>query len=81
MIGNISNTGHALQVTLTVQNNTIQGGPLGTDVYELLQFHWHAPSEHTLNGVQPVAELHAVHINTNNHSELVCTPPITSVSS
>ena len=29
--------------------------------YELLQFHWHAPSEHKLNGKQYDAEAHFVH--------------------
>ncbi|KAI3742370.1 hypothetical protein L1987_60050 [Smallanthus sonchifolius] len=29
--------------------------------YSLVQMHWHSPSEHHLNGVQYVAELHLVH--------------------
>lgn len=31
----------------------------------------HSPSEHTLDGVQPVLELHAVHINIANDSDIV----------
>ncbi|KAL9227687.1 hypothetical protein vseg_003346 [Gypsophila vaccaria] len=30
-------------------------------IYKLKQMHWHAPSEHSLNGVQYDAELHQVH--------------------
>lgn len=29
--------------------------------YEPLQFHWHAPSEHTVNGKQYDLEVHFVH--------------------
>ncbi len=32
-------------------------------MYQLVQFHFHAPSEHTINGVQYDAELHLVHTN------------------
>ena len=31
--------------------------------YELKQFHFHAPSEHTFNGSYYDLELHLVHIN------------------
>jgi carbonic anhydrase len=33
--------------------------------YEPLQFHWHAPSEHTFNGKHYDMELHIVHKNTD----------------
>jgi carbonic anhydrase len=33
--------------------------------FEPLQFHWHAPSEHTFNGKFYDLELHIVHKNTN----------------
>jgi len=36
---------------------------LGQDVYQLLQFHLHAPSEHTVDGTLAAAELHLVHRN------------------
>jgi carbonic anhydrase len=32
-------------------------------MFELFQFHFHAPSEHTINGVLYDAELHLVHKN------------------
>jgi hypothetical protein len=39
--GNLSNTGHSVQVTLYTKNNTLSGGPFGTSVYALKQFHWY----------------------------------------
>ena len=35
----------------------------GNDDYRLLQFHFHAPSEHTINGKSADMELHLVHQN------------------
>ena len=34
---------------------------IGDDAYRLLQFHFHAPSEHTLGGESSDAEVHLVH--------------------
>ena len=53
------NNGH------TIQANFIGGSP-GTmthagKVYNLLQFHFHRPSEHTVNGYQYAMEAHLVH--------------------
>lgn len=53
------NNGH------TIQGNFINGSP-GTmthagKVYNLLQFHFHRPSEHTVNGYQSAMEVHLVH--------------------
>ncbi|MDA0233184.1 MAG: carbonic anhydrase family protein, partial [Chloroflexi bacterium] len=53
------NNGH------TIQGNFINGSP-GTmthagKVYNLLQFHFHRPSEHTVNGYQFAMEVHLVH--------------------
>jgi carbonic anhydrase len=55
----ILNNGHTVQVPTT------QGGKFtveGVD-YELLQFHLHAPSEHTVAGTKFDGELHLVHKN------------------
>lgn len=55
----IVNNGHTVQVTGT------GGGKVtldGTD-YELAQFHFHSPSEHTVAGAKFDGELHLVHKN------------------
>lgn len=54
---NVVNNGH------TVQENYGQGSAIIiNDVrYNLLQFHFHDPSEHTLNGKRTAMELHLVH--------------------
>lgn len=53
----IVNTGHTLQV------NVDPGSLLELDgqYYELLQFHMHAPGEHTIDGREFQAEMHFVH--------------------
>lgn len=53
----VVNNGH------TVQVNTERGNWLGFNKvwYELKQFHFHAPSEHTLTGVNTAMEMHLVH--------------------
>lgn len=56
---NILNNGH------TVQVNYDEGSYMELDGvrYDLLQFHFHAPSEHAVNGELAEAELHLVHKN------------------
>ena len=53
----VTNTGH------TIQANYGTGSAIGIDGtwYDLLQFHFHTPSEHTIDGEQAAAELHLVH--------------------
>ncbi len=53
----LSNTGH------TIQAGYGSGSAIGVDGtwYDLVQFHFHAPSEHTIDGEQAAAELHLVH--------------------
>ncbi|MFH0344113.1 MAG: carbonic anhydrase [Chromatiales bacterium] len=55
----VEHTGHVVEVPYA------PGSALrvGLDKYELLQFHFHAPSEHTVNGTFADAELHLVHRN------------------
>jgi len=55
----VENTGHVVEVPYA------PGSALrvGRDKYDLLQFHFHAPSEHTVNGQFAAAELHLVHRN------------------
>src|SRR4029453_8166505 len=53
------NTGHTIQV------NNSDGDTLtvGDRAYQLVQYHFHAPSEHTVNGKQFPMEMHLVHTN------------------
>jgi carbonic anhydrase len=53
----VENTGHVVEVPYTA-GSAIR---VGMDKYELLQFHFHTPSEHTVNGEFAAAELHLVH--------------------
>lgn len=56
---NLINNGHTIQV------NYDSGSYIEVDGvrYDLLQFHFHAPSEHSVNGKLAAAEVHFVHQN------------------
>jgi carbonic anhydrase len=56
-VGNIIDNGHTIQVTTDVPLSL----GLGATTFELVQFHFHAPSEHTIDGVQAPLEAHFVH--------------------
>ena len=58
----IENTGHYVEVPYG-PTSYLSIGSQPTDTYRLVQFHFHAPSEHTINGVRYDAELHLVHTN------------------
>jgi carbonic anhydrase len=58
----VENTGHVVEVLYNA-GSSIRLGRSVTDTYQLLQFHFHAPSEHTIDGKQYDAELHLVHQN------------------
>ncbi len=55
----VLNNGHTIEVEYQY------GSYIDLDeyIYDLVQFHFHAPSEHTLNGVQFAMEMHLVHRN------------------
>jgi carbonic anhydrase len=57
---NVENNGHTIQSNLAEGKNhiTIDG-----DIYNLAQFHFHAPSEHRISGIPSDLELHFVHKN------------------
>jgi carbonic anhydrase len=55
----VENTGHVIEVPMPEASaNTLT---IGDDEYRLVQFHFHAPSEHTLAGRSYEAEAHLVH--------------------
>jgi carbonic anhydrase len=58
----VINNGH------TIQANAAEGNTVSVDgaVSPLKQIHFHAPSEHTINGVTASAEVHLVHVNNND---------------
>ena len=53
---NLKNTGHGLQVDHSAGGVTYKG-----DTYNTLQFHFHWPSEHAIDGHLFPAEMHIVH--------------------
>jgi carbonic anhydrase len=53
----IENTGHVIEVPV-VPGSLVT---FGSDTYELVQLHFHTPSEHTVNGRLSSMELHLVH--------------------
>jgi carbonic anhydrase len=58
----VENTGHVVEVTYG--SGTGSRLVIGRNVYELQQFHFHAPSEHSVDGVHAAMEVHFVHANT-----------------
>ena len=55
----VVNNGHTVQVNYT-EGSTVQ---VGDETFELLQFHFHTPSEHYLDGTPYPMEAHFVHKN------------------
>jgi carbonic anhydrase len=54
----IVDNGHTVQVSLTEGVNELR---IGDDSYSLVQFHFHAHSEHEIHGASKPLELHLVH--------------------
>ena len=55
----VENTGHVIEVPMPEESeNTLL---IGDGAYRLAQYHFHAPSEHTLDGKSFEAEAHLVH--------------------
>lgn len=57
----IVNTGETIQVVAPPGHTISVSG----ETYELVQFHIHSPSEHTVDGASQALELHLVHTDTN----------------
>ncbi len=55
----VENTGHVIEVPMPAGGHQTLG--IGGKTYTLTQFHFHAPSEHTLNGRHFDLEAHLVH--------------------
>jgi len=54
------NSGHAAQVNTSASYKGVL--KIGSDIYPLTQFHFHAPSEHVIGSQTFPAELHFVHV-------------------
>ncbi|WP_013324879.1 carbonic anhydrase [Gloeothece verrucosa] len=63
----IINNGHTIEVEYA-SGSTVT---IGNKEYELKQFHFHAPSEHTIKGTVKPMELHLVHKNQNKEIAVV----------
>jgi carbonic anhydrase len=61
------NNGHTVQVNYQ-PGSTMK---LNDDEYELIQFHFHTPSEHTINNKASALEMHLVHRNAKNQLAVV----------
>ena len=65
----VENTGHVIEVPIPADDgNTLR---IGSAVYHLEQYHFHAPSEHTLDGKRYALEVHLVHENAAGHLAVV----------
>ena len=58
----IFNNGHTIQVNVDAGSAILYNGI----TYDLLQFHFHSPSEHTIDGVAAPLEIHFVHQDSNS---------------
>jgi carbonic anhydrase len=65
----VENTGHVVEVPIPADvQDTLQ---IGGDRYELVQYHFHAPSEHAVNGRRAAVEAHFVHTNAQGATAVV----------
>ena len=65
--GSVSDNGHTIHVGLEDAGHL----QLGDREYELVQFHFHAGSEHTVDGQQYPLEVHFVHASDDGHLAVV----------
>lgn len=59
----VENIGHTIEVPYALPGEPTSLLRIGGDLYQLLQFHFHAPSEHEVDGQLADMELHLVHRN------------------
>lgn len=64
---NVLDNGHTIQVSFD-EGNTVD---VGDQEYALVQYHFHAPSEHTLNGEHFPMEAHFVHASESRELAVV----------
>lgn len=64
-VKDIDNNGHTIQVDFE-EDDSRDTLKIGNADYKLSQFHFHSPSEHTVNGKNAAMEMHLVHKDGNN---------------
>lgn len=64
----IVNNGHTIQVNCPPGSSQVQ---IDRDTYELVQYHFHRPSEHVIAGQRFAMELHLVHRHKDGHLGVV----------
>lgn len=67
-IKSITNNGHTIQYNFNGDLNVIG---YQNKQYKMEQFHFHSPSEHTINGVRYPLEIHMVHHSEESNSYIV----------
>ena len=67
-IADAINNGHTIQVTYKDGGDTLT---VGDTRYELVQFHFHVPSEHTVRGQRSPMEVHFVHQSPSGHLAVI----------
>tara|TARA_R110000787_G_scaffold131994_3_gene244166 strand:+ start:244 stop:1146 length:903 start_codon:yes stop_codon:yes gene_type:complete len=67
-IKSITNNGHTIQYNFDAESNFVS---LHNKQYKLKQFHFHSPSEHTINGKHYPLEIHFVHHSEASNSYIV----------
>ena len=67
-IKSITNNGHTIQYNFEANSNIVS---LHDMQYKLKQFHFHSPSEHTINGKHYPIEIHLVHHSEATNSYIV----------
>lgn len=63
----VLNSGHTIQVNVSEGNGIVLDGTS----YGMVQFHFHTPSEHTIDGASYPLELHLVHRDENGNLAVV----------
>lgn len=67
-IESITNNGHTIQYNFNAEKNIIEYQGKN---YKMKQFHFHSPSEHTINGIRYPLEIHLVHHHEETNSYVV----------
>ncbi|BCJ47552.1 hypothetical protein GCM10010168_19100 [Actinoplanes ianthinogenes] len=65
----VENTGHVVEVP--IPDGVVSTMRLGGDQYHLTQYHFHAPSEHAVDGRRADVEAHFVHQNAQGATAVV----------